>query len=66
MNKVCDHFCHSLILFAFLYMGMKLLKQNPEKACTRSALIASLSFIYMIMFGHNFPPRGLNSHLKFL
>jgi hypothetical protein len=66
MNKVCDHFCHSLILFAILYMGMKfLLKQNSDKACIRSALIASLAFIYMIMFNHSFPPRGLNPYLKF-
>jgi len=66
MDKgICEHFCHSIILFVFLCMGMKfLLKQSTDVASTRSSVIAAVAFVYMVMFGHNFPPKGINPYLK--
>jgi hypothetical protein len=42
-----------------------LLNQSDEVACTRSAFIAGVAFLYMIAFGHNLPPKSLNPKLKF-
>jgi len=65
-KEVCEHFCHAIVLAVFLCLGMKyLLNQSDEVACTRSAFIAGVAFIYMIMFGHNLPPKSLNPKLKF-
>ena len=50
-KEVCEHFCHAIVLAVFLCLGMKyLLNQSDEVACTRSAFIAGVAFIYMIMF----------------
>jgi len=64
MDKNCEHVFHALILGVVLYFGMVyLLKQSKEMACSRSVLLAGIALVYMIMFGHNFPPKGLNPSL---
>ena len=61
-----NHLLHSVILGVVLYFGMTMgLKQSKEMACARSSVLASVAFIYMIMFGHNFPPGAINPALGF-
>ena len=65
-SAVMKHGLHTVALYFLLYFGMKLvLKQSNEVACTRSAVIAAAVFIYMVVFGHKFPPREVNPSLKF-
>tara|TARA_B100000683_G_C12309534_1_gene481717 strand:- start:408 stop:608 length:201 start_codon:yes stop_codon:yes gene_type:complete len=64
MDLNLEHVLHSAILGVLLYLGMVyLLKQGKKKAMSRSVLIASLALVYMILFGHNFPPTNLNADL---
>ena len=66
MNNNLEHVLHALILGVVLYLGMVyLLKQSKEKACSRSVLLAGIALVYMIMFGHDFPPKELNTSLGF-
>jgi len=61
-----EHLMHSVILGVVLYFAMTmLLKQSKEMACARSSVIAAAAFIYMIMYGHKFPPGQLNPALGF-
>ena len=60
-----SHVWHSTILLVVSYVVMnKALNQSPDKAFDRSLLIAVLALIYMIMFGHQFPPSQLNPNLR--
>jgi len=62
MKRDYEHILHSVILGFVAYVVMVyLLKQNSSKACSRSIIVAAGSLIYMIMFGHNFPPRRISS-----
>ena len=64
MSKNLEHILHASILGFLLYFIMTLfLGQNSNKACGRSIILASISLIYMIMYGHNFPPGRINSSL---
>ena len=64
MNSNIEHVFHSIVLGVVLYLGMVyLLKQEQDKACARSILLAGVALVYMIMFGHNFPPMQLNPSL---
>ena len=64
MDFNLEHVFHSAILVVLLYLGMVyILKQGKKKAMSRSVLIASLALVYMILFGHNFPPTNLNADL---
>jgi len=66
MKQNLEHVLHSAILGVVLYLGMtKLMGQGSEKACGRSIILASLALIYMIMFGHQFPPGTMNPSLGF-
>ena len=66
MGKSMEHVLHAALFTVVLYLGMTcLLKQNKEMACNRSILLGSLSLVYMVMFGHSFPPKGLNPNLGF-
>lgn len=66
MNKNLEHVLHSVVLGVLLYLGMVyLLKQDKNKACSRSVLLASLALVYMIMFGHDLPPKNINPSLGF-
>ena len=61
-----NHIWHSTILLVVSYGVMtQALKQSPNVAFDRSLLLASLALIYMIMFGHQFPPGKLNPNLSF-
>jgi len=39
--------------------------QGSDKACSRSIIISALALIYMIMYGHQFPPGTMNPSLGF-
>jgi len=66
MSEVKDHILHSILLGVVLYFAMVyLLKQSKEKACARSTILASVALIYMVMFGHSFPPVKINPNLGF-
>ena len=66
MNPNLEHVMHSAILCVALYFVMtKLLGQNQNIACSRSIILASIALIYMIMYGHSFPPGKLNPSLGF-
>ena len=61
-----NHVWHSAILLVVSYVVMtQALKQSPNVAFDRSVILASLALIYMIMFGHQFPPGKLNPNLSF-
>ena len=66
MSNSMEHILHSIILGVVLYLGMVYgLGQNKETACSRSTVIASVALIYMVMYGHDFPPGKLNPSLGF-
>lgn len=66
MGKSMEHVLHAAVFTVVLYLGMVyVLKQNKEMAYSRSILLGSLSLVYMVMFGHSMPPRGLNPSLGF-
>ena len=47
---------HSVIIGILLYLFMIfILKQTPDMAENRSILLAALSLVYMILFGHKLP-----------
>ncbi len=65
-KEVMEHGLHSIVLFIILYFGMTMaLGQSKEVACTRSAVLSAIAFVYMVAFGHKFPPGSINSSLKF-
>jgi len=56
---------HSIVVTFILYLIMKmLLKQSKEVAMDRSILIGAIVLIYMILFGHSFPPGTINTNIK--
>lgn len=65
-QAVIEHGLHSIVIFVVLYFGMTMaLGQSKEVACTRSAILTALAFVYMVAFGHKFPPGAINPSLKF-
>lgn len=65
-QAVMEHGLHSIGLFIGLYFSMTMFfGQSKEVACTRSAVLTAVAFIYMVAFGHNFPPGPINPALKF-
>ena len=66
MQSSLDHVVHSVIISIVLYFFMiQFLNQSKEKACSRSVLLGGVSLVYMILFGHSFPPVKLNPSLGF-
>ena len=66
MGKSMEHILHSVILGVVLYLGMVyVLGQSQEMAISRSTVIAAVALIYMVMYGHSFPPGKLNPSLGF-
>tara|TARA_B110000008_G_C16667543_1_gene443409 strand:- start:68 stop:265 length:198 start_codon:yes stop_codon:yes gene_type:complete len=64
--KNVEHLSHAFLLGLVLYVIMTQFMGQPyEKACGRSMILASCALIYMIMFGHKFPPGKINSSLGF-
>jgi len=63
MESALMMFTHSVGIGIVLYLFMAfVLKQPQAVAENRSALIAALSLIYMILFGHGLP-TSLNKNL---
>jgi len=63
MNTL-EHILHASILGVVLYLLMVyLLKQSTSIALNRSVLIAAIVLIYMVLFGHSFPPGKINSNV---
>jgi hypothetical protein len=55
---------HSIVITAVLYVLMVyLLKQSVPVATDRSILIGAVILIYMVLFGHSFPPAQINPNL---
>jgi putative effector of murein hydrolase len=53
-----NHVSHAVILTVVLYfIKTILLKQSTKTALDHSVVIGSIALIYMIFFGHNFPPK---------
>ena len=65
MKQNLEHVMHAAILGVSFYAGSKLTGQNENMACARSIVLASVALIYMIMYGHKFPPGALNPALGF-
>ena len=66
MNKNLEHLLHAVIIGVVLCLIMtKVLGQSTGVACDRSIVLASVALIYMVMFGHNFPPGVINPSFKF-
>lgn len=49
-------------LLAYIFMCY-VLKQNTNVAENRSILLGAAVLIYMVLFGHNIPPNGINPQL---
>ena len=55
---------HSIALAIISYGIMYyLLKQSSLVAENRSVLLGGISLVYMVVFGHDIPPRGINPSL---
>ena len=55
---------HSIVITAILYIIMtKFLKQSIQIATDRSILIGTIILLYMILFGHSFPPGKINPNI---
>ena len=66
MNNNFKHLFHAAVIGIVLCLIMKsVLGQTTKVACDRSMVLASLALIYMIAYGHKFPPGSLNPSLKF-
>ncbi len=66
MKQNLEHVMHAVIFAIVVYFVMiYVLHQSQEKACSRSILLGALALVYMIMFGHSFPPVKLNPSLGF-
>tara|TARA_Y100000996_G_C22137950_1_gene485010 strand:+ start:276 stop:476 length:201 start_codon:yes stop_codon:yes gene_type:complete len=66
MNKNIEHIFHAVIIGVSLcFIMTKVLGQNMNVACDRSIVLAAGALIYMVLFGHKFPPSGLNPSFKF-
>jgi hypothetical protein len=59
-----DHLLHSAIIGTISYLIMVyILKQSGDVALDRSVLITAFASIYMILFGHSFPPGKINPNV---
>jgi len=55
---------HSILITSILFVIMsKFLKQSVPVATDRSILIGGVVLIYMILYGHSFPPGKLNPNI---
>ena len=62
--ETLNHLLHAVIIGVISYSLMVyLLKQSNEKALNRSIILAAISSIYMVLFGHSFPPGKINPNL---
>jgi len=55
---------HSAIIGLVAYVVMvHLLKQDKNMAEDRSALLAGISLVYMVLFGHKLPSKNINKNI---
>lgn len=55
---------HCILITAVLYFIMtNVLKQSNVVAMDRSVVIGAVILIYMILYGHNFPPGKINPNI---
>jgi hypothetical protein len=55
---------HCIFITSVLYIIMVyLLKQSSAIAMDRSILIGAVILVYMILYGHNFPPGKINPNI---
>jgi len=55
---------HCIVITAVLYVLMVyILKQSVPVATDRSIVIGAIVLIYMILFGHSFPPGKINPNI---
>jgi hypothetical protein len=58
-----SHVIHAILLGLALYLVMKYgLKQSNSMSTDRAVLIASISLVYMTLFGHRLPGK-INSNI---
>ena len=50
----------ALVSYGIMYY---LFKQSSIIAENRSVLLGGITLVYMVMFGHDIPPRGINPSL---
>ena len=66
MLKELEHVMHSSVIGVVLYFVMiYALGQSQSMAMSRSVLLSALALVYMVMYGHSFPPGNINSSLGF-
>ena len=66
MLKELEHVMHSAVIGVVLYFVMiYALGQSQSMAMSRSVLLSALALVYMVMYGHSFPPGNINSSLGF-
>ena len=66
MKQILKHVMHAVIIAIVLFFIMvHFFGQSQGMACGRSIIIASLVLIYMVLFGHSFPPGKINPSLGF-
>ena len=62
--ETLTHVLHAAIIGVVSYLLMVyLLKQSEPVALNRSIILAAISSIYMVLFGHTFPPGKINPNL---
>ena len=55
---------HAILITAALFAIMKyLLKQSTPVAMDRSVVIGAVILIYMVLYGHSFPPGKINPNI---
>jgi hypothetical protein len=64
MENGTSHVLHAIILTSLLYAIMHYVcKQSSNIAIDRSILIGTVVLLYMILYGHQFPPTKLNPNI---
>ena len=64
MKENMMHLFNAIIITVVSYfVMMKVFNQSSDKACGRSLILGSFALIYMVMFGHDFPPTKVKPYL---
>ena len=64
MKENMMHLFHAIIITVVSYfVMMKVFNQSSDKACGRRLILGSFALIYMVMFGHDFPPTKVKPYL---
>ena len=64
-SESVDMVIHSILITAVLYAIMLyVFKQSNSVATDRSIFIGANVLIYMVLFGHSFPPGKMNPNIN--